>query len=260
MKKSCLAQIRARLNELESLKINSSNLRNEFGGIESLSNLLKDNASITHLDLSQSKASKYIASIIQYNTHIFEINLLIGEPEAVYWIANALKVNSTLKKIKITGDVRNEGARLIADAINVNSTLQVISLVGCNIGPVGANWLAEAIKQNATLLEIYLGGNHIGEEGAKCIAEAIKQNHTLQEISISAETGEEGVKCIAHAIQQNSTLKAIYLSFYEISTQFLKLIAEAIKMNYTLQTIRIREFNLTFSRSSVAEGISLARS
>jgi hypothetical protein len=33
------------------------------------------------------------------------------------------------------------------------------------------------------------------------------------------------------------------------------LFAEAIKMNYTLQTIRIKEFNLTFSRSSVAEGI-----
>ena len=69
----------------------------------------------------------YIANVIQHNTHLLEIQLSpfnrIGA-EGAKWLAEAIKINSSLQMINLNGNsIGAEGAKEIAEAIKINCAL-----------------------------------------------------------------------------------------------------------------------------------------
>ena len=79
-----------------------------------------------------------------------------------------------------------EGAKYVAEALKVNTSLTKIYLAGNKIGDEGAKYVGEALKVNTSLTEIHLDGNNIGADGAKYVAEALKVNTSLTKIHFYA--------------------------------------------------------------------------
>ncbi|MFO0006411.1 MAG: hypothetical protein ACK559_35345, partial [bacterium] len=124
-------------------------------------------------------------------------------------IAQALKVNSTLREIHVYGNpIVAEIEYEIKSCLNKNSQVEAalkdiqegikteISLYAAGIGYERVKRVAEALKLNHTVIKIYLCLNNIGVEGAREIAQALKVNSTLREIylddkNIGAEIMDE---------------------------------------------------------------------
>jgi hypothetical protein len=170
------------LNQIDSIligKIQSINLNHikhlsplsDLGGIESFANLLVHNTSLIRLSFSEF--------------------CFIG-PEGAKLISEAIKMNSILQKINLSGNyIEDEGAKWISEAIKMNSSLQEINLSGNSIGEEGAKWISEGIKVNSTLQELNLSHNFIGDEGVKWIAKGIEMNTSLCKIDLSENSALE---------------------------------------------------------------------
>ncbi|KAF9430169.1 hypothetical protein BGZ94_008031 [Podila epigama] len=95
-------------------------------------------------------------------------------------LANALKINSTLKTLILKGNkITSIGAQMLAEALNSKSTLSTLDLTANSIKHDGAKALAEALKTNKTLITLNLDGNEITSIGAQALAEALETNSTV---------------------------------------------------------------------------------
>ncbi len=150
------------LNHVQELSIRITNQDlNEWEGIESLTEILLHNTSITKLQLRcWIDSSCLINQLLKNNLYLQSINFYssfnddIGD-QVVRWIADGLKCNRSLEEIRLNvkGD---EGVRWIADALKSNCSLRLISLEETRIGDEGARWIADALKSNCSIQEIWL--------------------------------------------------------------------------------------------------------
>jgi hypothetical protein len=139
-------------SQAHQIQIFSDAELSELGGIECLSNIIKGNSSITHVDLS---------------------GLEIGD-QGAKCIAHAIKSNSTLQEIYLGKNmIGAEGAKCIAEVIKRNSKLWEIYLGRNSFRDEGVKCIADAIENNSALQKIYLDSCAIGDEGEKFMAEAI---------------------------------------------------------------------------------------
>jgi hypothetical protein len=102
--------------------------------------------------------------------------------EALKWIADVIKENSTLLTINISNDyIGDKGGKYFAEAIKVNYTLQTIFLMNGSIGDEGAKCIAEALKENHTLQRIFLDDNYIGKKLDSQISDLLRENRLRME-------------------------------------------------------------------------------
>ena len=94
------------------------------------------------------------------------------EGEGARYISEALKVNSTLKKLNLDINYLNdEGASIIAQALKENKALKELSLGNIT------KWF---ISQKLTIIE----NDEIGAQGSFEISEALKVNTTLESLNL----------------------------------------------------------------------------
>jgi Ran GTPase-activating protein (RanGAP) involved in mRNA processing and transport len=156
-------------------------------------------------------------------------------------IADALKVNTTLEGLYISGnEIGDAGAAALAGGLAVNSSLRELHANFCGIGAAGSRAIADALKINTTLEELYIANNNIGLLGSRAIAEALKVNTTLERLFISDnEIGDAGAAALADGLAVNSALRQLHANTCGIGAAGSRAIAEALKINTTLEKLRI---------------------
>ena len=116
--------------------------------------------------------------------------LYLVDENDVMELANALKNNTHLKKLKLNGssvtnvNIKYNEIKQIADALRVNTKLELLSISYCGIDVNGAKEIADALKFNTTLRVLNIDNNQIGDEGASEFADTLRVNNSLQEITL----------------------------------------------------------------------------
>ena len=95
--------------------------------------------------------------------------------------------------------IGGKGARYISEALKINSTLKKLDLAENSLYDKGASFIAQALKENKGLNELSLsnitkwfisqkltiiGGNDIKVQGLLKISEALKVNATLESLNL----------------------------------------------------------------------------
>ena len=173
-------------------------------------------------------------------------------------IANALKVNSSLTSLNLTGNNYiggATGATAIADALKVNSSLTGLSLNSTFIGDTGAIAIADALKVNSSLTGLSLEYNSIRSSGGTAIADALKVNSSLRTLSLTNTTkeapgnnyiGDTGAIAIADALKLNSSLTYLHLGSNNIGDTGGTAIANALKVNSSLTVLYLYSNNIGY--------------
>eukprot|EP00746_Dinoflagellata_sp_MGD_P028030 gnl/MRDRNA2_/MRDRNA2_166220_c0_seq1.p1 gnl/MRDRNA2_/MRDRNA2_166220_c0~~gnl/MRDRNA2_/MRDRNA2_166220_c0_seq1.p1 ORF type:complete len:267 (+),score=54.84 gnl/MRDRNA2_/MRDRNA2_166220_c0_seq1:95-895(+) len=79
----------------------------------------------------------------------------------------------------------DEGGRFLAEALKVNSRLRRLDLTLNGLGPDGALYLADALRENTALTDLRLGGNNIGECGTLMLLNALREGKgALQNVEL----------------------------------------------------------------------------
>jgi hypothetical protein len=169
-----------------------------------------------------------------------ELNLSYSQltPKQVQFLAEALRTNTTLIQLDLTGNkVGDGGATFIGEALKINSTLIYLNLLNNGIGATGATALGKGIKINSTLKQLNLCGNEIRDNGATAFGEGLRINATLKKLNfVNNKIGDEGTIALEEALKTNTTLKKLELWGNRIGAEGLTAIKGSIARNNELTT------------------------
>jgi len=180
-------------------------------GAKTLAEALKENQSVTSLDLEGSKI----------------------KADGAKALAEALKKSKSLTSLNLwDNQIGADGAKALRVALEENQSLTSLVLTGNKIGANGAKELAEALKKNKSLTSLSLLGNQIGDEGAKALAEGLIENQSLTSLDLwGNEIGAKGGTALVETLKENKFLTSLDLGNNQIGAKNIEALAEALKRN-----------------------------
>lgn len=230
--------------------------------------VLKENHSITHLDLSSVKNLKdneylkILASTLKANNAITTLSLQNCnlDDENAKIIATILENNkniTTLNLGNIHGGQPNtfstEGIKNIVSALKDNPTpvsldFQFIEKESPDRFAEFIELRSEKVKVFASALEqnyqglvgLSLQRNQLGNDNAKILASALKRNTTLRSLQLGVNNlGNEGAKTIADALTENKSLRELNLEYNGIEREGAKVIASLLEKSGSLTSLDV---------------------
>ncbi|KAL1006543.1 hypothetical protein UPYG_G00073640 [Umbra pygmaea] len=188
-----------------------------------LSRILKDNDSVTGLDL-------------RYNC--------IADEGAVH-LAELLKENVYLRSLDLMcNDIQLEGAEYLAKSLTTNKSLLSLRMSGNKIGNRGAMHLASMVQLNTTLQELDMADSDMGTHSVIAFAIALSNNKSLRSVNISGpllfSNMEETTVHLSRMLLVNQSLRELHLGKMGMTDFGVERLTEALKTNYSLKYLDLR--------------------
>lgn len=189
---------------------------------EALQQLIQDNSTLEHLELSRlhdlpgetSLVMCYIFKALQVNQTITSIGLAGNHlnHEAAHNLFQILSSHPSLVRM----DVSKSSSCCGWDALlglATNSTLRDLSLEHCGIGNKGTHAIGKILSYNRHIQSIDLCHNDIDSNGCESLVQGLKHNHSLQRIFLHGNNIDESSSMIIRdAIRDhNRSLRVIFL-------------------------------------------------
>jgi Ran GTPase-activating protein (RanGAP) involved in mRNA processing and transport len=206
---------------LTSLNLANNNLCNYYGdnsnGVLALSDAMKENTSITSLNVSRNALSAPLLVKGHWTVQC----------RAVQYLADALKANKTLKHLDISqNELALAGVKFICEALKKNTSLTAVNLSGhrdgvfpegrvfSNTGRVkGAAFLSTAMTANKKLRMVDLSNAALGSKGAASLAKGVGGAKSLTFLDLSRNgIGAAGLKALAAAVARSKSLLNLNLN------------------------------------------------
>lgn len=148
-------------------------------------------------------------------------------------LANALKLNTTVKTLRLSGSGVRKVA--LADVLRKNKTLVKLCLVSNLIDNNSATALSDSLKVNTTLVYLDISVNSISDDGATALSDALKVNTTLMSLNLSNnEICEKGAIALSGALKVNTTLVSLDLFYNKINLVGTLALLDALRVNTIL--------------------------
>lgn len=206
---------RSNSNSITKLLLRSCSLHAE--AIEALSEVLKTNTTLRHLDLQG--------------------NILADR--GCIALGQLIKSNNTLRCLRLSAAfVRQPGAIALAEALAENRSLIDLSFKRNNF--VGTNGLlARAVAIHPSLTQLDLGGCNVDQDIME-IGEALRLNCPLKVLKLRSNlmTGKTLIS-IGEALAVNTNLEALNISLSAPSREGLSALSNSLRTNTTLRTLDV---------------------
>lgn len=164
--------------------------------LEVLSEELKINKSLTHLDL-----------IDNYHKNLSEIGMKN--------LSEALKINNVITHLSLEeSEINIKGFEYVCEALKINTAITHLSLRNVKITDKKIEYLSEVLKINKTIKSLNLSYNDdITDKGIQYLSDALKINNSITEIYLNYldKITYKGVKYFCEALEKNNSIKRISL-------------------------------------------------
>ena len=209
----------------------------------SLTTMLQENKSLTHLDLSDNGAFSQSGDC-----------MIRGEdvPDRVRSFAQMLQVNKSLAYLDLSNSrgFSDSEARCIFENLHQN-----VSLVSLNLSYTGltatnpdtAKSLTKMLQVNNSLTHLDLSGNcNFSDSGARCIFKGLQKNNTLLHLNLSdtglTATDPDTASSLTKMLQVNKSLTHLDLSVSEnLSNNGARCIFEGLQHNTSLVDLNLSD-------------------
>lgn len=200
-------------------------------GAKAVAKLLRENQTITHLDLSTNAIGKdgtdEIAAALDdpwgavqtYEASRKKAHEVGGQSDLADKDLKHPPQNASIKRLELGNNLIGDGGcQALASMLLHNVHLTYLDLYANGITHVGADELCSGLSSNAALCSLGLEDDPIGERGAKALASMLRTNKTLRSLSVfGREIGEGGVIALSFALREtNSTLTRLDLSSWQL--------------------------------------------
>ncbi|KAM9826850.1 leucine-rich repeat-containing protein 34 [Neosynchiropus ocellatus] len=207
-----------------TLKLRGSTVRLDDRGALVLSSYLRNNGSVTGLDVSYNNITD----------------------EGARRLAELLKDgNSTLKYLNLTFNcVEAAGAEALAEHLQRNACLQVLQLSGNKVGNPGGMHLSRMLQANRTLRELQLTACDLTVESINALAIVLKTNRSLQCLDVSRpllfSQQEEWLCHFSDMLAVNRSLLELHLGTAGVTDCGLEILTVGLKVNRSLRYLDLR--------------------
>lgn len=203
----------------------------------------------------------------------------IDSSEAFESLANSLRQNSIIQKVKLSGNslpsscfdwFESESDQFSINFLDVSNmivsgsalrklsfdSLVQLNLSGCKIGDDVASEISYLISASATMKELSLLDNCITATGAAPIGKALQSNRKLERLSLSSNPlGNAGFKIMCKCLESNRTLLYFYCENCELNEESSVFLKSLLSTNSSI--IGLNLASNTFSSYSAASNISI---
>ncbi|XP_013382113.1 leucine-rich repeat-containing protein 74B [Lingula anatina] len=222
----------------------------EGEGIQEVCEMLTENDFITEVNLSRNRLGSrhsllngpyYISDMMRKNNTLTHLDLSyndLTENDAMF-IAFGMEGNFRISHLNLShNDFEEGGAQYIGKALMENRSIETLNLSWNHIRRKGAVIIARALQSNKNLTHVDLSWNGFGYEGALALGQALKRNKYMKELDITNNRiNWAGAQFLANGIKKNETLETLRIGLNPISTTGALDILEAVakdKCNITL--------------------------
>ncbi|CAF0831592.1 unnamed protein product [Brachionus calyciflorus] len=240
------------LKSLPTTAVCLSNYGLNSTGTLALTYALKNNITVTKLDLSGNEIGayglKHLSVLLEENISITELSLsrnYVGS-NGVKFLVDIFKKNRYLKIVDISSnDFNDDDGVLLVESLEDNSMTHLnlshnkfAERSGISIG----KWLAD----NGNLLELNLSWNHFRKKGAVAICKGIWDNNHLKKINLAWNGfGNEGAEMLGKALAHNVILEELDLRCNRIGPAAFASLATCFRDNNSLKKLIIGKNNIT---------------
>ncbi len=259
---------------------------------------LTGNRVLKTLDLAESKLAAeeqlLLTGILTSDTALTAVNLSDCniDMNVLYFIMLALQVNTTLKKVNLSGnnggnidlwqgvlgETLNENKTLVSLdlsriplgdkqavplvlALCGNTSLSVLKLDQTGIGAGTFRELAITLTRNKTLTKLYASENQVPVKEFMEFCQSLGENVTLTHLRISADLPDEEIDAFSSALKINKGLTGLRVQGKTVKDRFAEAVAAATGANTSLRlkTLKFRGSEIT-PRASEGIGRIIANS
>ena len=165
--------------------------------------------------------------------------------DVVRHLAEAVRNNSSVQALRLSGITFDVGAKALVEAFNCNNVLEELQLSQNEASDVSFAALGKAFGSNTALKKLSLWKNNIGDAAAKALAEILNCNNILETLHLSCnKIGNGGVEALAEALGSNTALKTLHLYNNNIGDAGAKALAEVLGSNTALKTLHLSINNI----------------
>ncbi|OMJ80873.1 hypothetical protein SteCoe_18776 [Stentor coeruleus] len=238
--------------------------RNRLGilGADSISNYLRYNKVLTHLNISDTSIGKegfeHIIQGLAHNKTL--VSLDISNNGFSYHSLDdfcSSLITTNLKELNLSGNkIGNKGseifAKLLASRLVKTSPLVKIDLSSCDITSLGAFKIFESLENNACVISLKFDNNDIGISTGGSIGKCLHVNGTLNYLSLNnCSLKDENISKLCEGLSKNVSLEKIRLcknSITDIGTVF---IADMLSKNKKLLSLDLG-YNFIKNKGGIA--------
>ena len=160
-------------------------------GTESVGIMLRKNAKVKYLDISENHIGDDGISAISDGLHV---NTTLIQLVACYCkfygkgaesVGIMLRKNAKVKYLDISENpIGDDGISAISDGLHVNTMLIQLVAHNCEFRSKGAESVAKMLQTNKTLKYLDISSNHIEDDGITAVTCSIENNITLTELKL----------------------------------------------------------------------------
>lgn len=184
---------------LEHLNFNMNKIGLE--GIKCLSKMLKSNATLKYLNISNNRENGQIINLP--NSHI----------QHAKYLGEALEHNSTLDILHMhSNKIGDKGLKYLVNSLKKNKSLHYIGITSCGLTDKGITHICNALNEHSIPINgLNISQNNMGINGYKAICDVIRQNNLIKlgKLGFDYDTqliGDGNVSYMCDALKQNTSL------------------------------------------------------
>lgn len=224
---------------------------NELGdlGLKYLSEGLRNNQSITHLNLSYNllsdKATAEFSEALEANQSLVTLALEGNQftAKGLEPMLESLRYNSSIQHLNLSHNpLENDGADVLSQHLKDKAmcTLKSLSVSSCDISDPGIMDLMAGVKSNTTLTSLQVADNPVSGESGTYLGVGIGQSRSLQYVDMSGlKLGDKPLGPVIAAVETNELLIELDVSGNNISTAAHGFVEAVQLRNTTLKTLAL---------------------
>ena len=228
------------INEITTIKLHKFDSEFTELEVDAIASIIGSNISLTDLWLGNGSfkvidrdikvlTNKPINAVDKFSIQeLFPLNLKLISPTKLCRILSALKHNTNLKTLDLSGNIITDELTKQLSFLLVNSTkLETLLLRNCSLRSIGMHTIASSISNITTLKHLSLSWDNINEEAADYIVTMIESNTRLEQIFLDGS-----LKFVSNCCQLLTAVKQL------INLELLQIDCEAIAMDVSNELVK----------------------
>jgi len=216
-----------------------------------ISNALKENTTLTSLNLSGNKITNQSAmelkESLKVNTTLKELILDASDDatltckmteSGIIGLCEGLMANRSLTKLSLCHHIFTEkAAKKLGEVLSSDIPLTYLDVSYCGFGSPGAIAICEALKSNTKLETLKMNNDSIAKKAKERLGDMLSCNKSLTCLCLSRNPLSDGVDFIFNGLKANTSLIRLELAGCNISDSSMEVMSEMLKVNKTLQSL-----------------------
>lgn len=228
---------------LHKLMVTNRNIRNlhlennwlgQNGGAEDMAEMLKQNNTLKHLNLSSNDFLR----------------------EGLISICEGLAINTSIIYLDLSRNsfTNNQNGIGLAEALKFNQNIKTLNLRGCNFSELGFLSLCQALEVSDGIKNLDLSSNNLNPDTINALSHHLQSSNSLKSLRLeNCDLNEKLLHILMKPCAKYNSLKKLYISNNNFGEKGLEILTEHLQNSVYLHDLEIQNTGFKSNGGTILE-------